>query len=143
MFFVVQPTPPPGQVPPERHLSIQQPLDAGRVVLDAAVPDDVLRDHGRLRHLPPAPAPLDGAARRRFVLDQLRERVDNAPRYLRVSPEDLPPFVWEFIAAGGPVVFVWADPKTGERIERVVRAVPRDDDRLAEHSRPDRAARRR
>ncbi|MFG2007592.1 hypothetical protein ACGFNF_00770 [Micromonospora sp. NPDC048868] len=128
MFFAVQPALTPGQVPPEHHVSIQRPLDAGRVVLDAAVPDDVLRDHGRLRHLPPAPGHLDGAARHRFTLEHLRGRFEDATSYIRMSPEDLPPFARELLAAAGPVVLVWTDPTTGERVERVVVAVRRDGD---------------
>ncbi|MCX4388559.1 hypothetical protein OG777_16685 [Micromonospora peucetia] len=126
MFFAVRETLPPGQVPPDHHVSIQRPLDAGRVVLDAAVPDDVLRDHGRLRHLPPFPEHLDDPGRHRFVLDHLSGQVDNAACYIRMSPEDLPPFVWELFTAARPVVFVWTDPTTGERVERVVAAVRRD-----------------
>ncbi|MEU4781999.1 hypothetical protein [Micromonospora sp. NPDC023633] len=128
MFFAVQEALAPGEVPPEHHVSIQRPLDAGRVVLDAAVPDDVLRDHGRLRHLPPAPEHLDAPGRHRFVLDHLLGRVDHAASYIRMSPGDLPPFVWELLAAARPVVFGWTDPTTGERVERVVAAVRRDGD---------------
>ncbi|WP_374225585.1 hypothetical protein [Micromonospora sp. C31] len=128
MFFAVQEMLAPGQVPPEHHISIQGPLDASRVVLDAAVPDDVLRDHGRLRHLPPAPAHLDAAGRRRFVLEHLLARIDGAASYVRMSPADLPPFVRALIAAARPVVFAWTDPTTGERVERVVVAVWRDGD---------------
>lgn len=126
MFFAVQESPAaPGRIPPEHHVSIQGPLDAGRVVLDAAVPDDVLRDHGRLRHLPPAPEHLDGLGRHRFALEHLLARVDGATPYIRVPPGDLPPFVWPLFAAGRPVVFVWTDPATGDRVERVVVAVRR------------------
>lgn len=128
MFFAVQPALTPGQVPPEHHVSIQRPLDAGRVVLDAAVPDDVLRDHGRLRHLPPAPAHLDGAARHRFTLEHLRGRFEDATSYIRMPTEDLPPFARELLAAARPVVLVWTDPTTGGRVERVVVAVRRDGD---------------
>ncbi|WP_433386677.1 hypothetical protein [Micromonospora sp. KLBMP9576] len=128
MFFAVRETLPPGGVPPAHHVSIQGPLDAGRVVLDAAVPDDVLRDHGRPRHLPPAPGHLDDAGRRRFVLDHLLAQADSAPSYIRMPPEDLPTFVWALFAAARPVVFAWSDPATGERVERVVVPVPRDGD---------------
>lgn len=128
MFFAVQGMLPPGLVPPGHHVSIQRSLDAGRVVLDAAVPDDVLRDHGRLRHLPPIPAHLDSAGRRRFVLDHLLTQIAAASAYIRMPPEDLPSFVWELFAAGQPVVFVWTDPETGSRVERVVVAVRRGGD---------------
>ncbi|MFV2110947.1 hypothetical protein ACFHW0_01235 [Micromonospora sp. LOL_025] len=128
MFFAVQGMLAPGQVPPDHHVSIQRPLDAGRVVLDAAVPDDVLRDQGRLRHLPPAPEHLDGPGRDRFALAHLLGRVADATSYIRMSPEDLPPFVWELFAAARPVVFVWTDPTTGVRVERVVAAVRRHGD---------------
>ncbi|MEW2377706.1 hypothetical protein AB0883_16615 [Micromonospora sp. NPDC047812] len=128
MFFAVQEMLAPGQVPPDHHVSIQRPLDAGRVVLDAAVPDDVLRDQGSLRHVPPAPEHLDGSARHRFTLEHLLGRVDGATSYIRMPPEDLPPFVWALFAAARPVVFVWTDPTTGAPVERVVAAVRRDGD---------------
>ncbi|MFG1777267.1 hypothetical protein ACGFIG_12665 [Micromonospora sp. NPDC049048] len=128
MFFAVQEERAPGQVPPGHHVSIQAPLDAGRVVLDAAVPDDVLRDQGRLRHLPPAPGHLDAAGRHRFALAHLLARVEGAVSYIRMPPEDLPPFVWELFATAGPVVFAWRDPTTGDRVERVVTAIRRDGD---------------
>ncbi|MCM0676997.1 hypothetical protein NCC78_20230 [Micromonospora phytophila] len=123
MFFAVQGMLPPDLVPAAHHVSIQRALDAGRVVLDAAVPDDVLRDHGRMRHLPPVPEHLDPAGRRRFVLEHLLGQLAAASFYLRIDAEDLPPFVWELFAAAKPVVFVWADPETGDRVERVVVAV--------------------
>ncbi|MEH0971367.1 hypothetical protein V6U77_09570 [Micromonospora sp. CPCC 205546] len=128
MFFAVQGKLAPGQIPPGHHVDIQGPLDAGRVVLDAAVPDDVLREHGPLRHIPPAPGHLDAPGRHRFVLEHLLARVDEAVTYIRMSPADLPPFVRELLATAEPVVFAWTDPTTGERVDRVVTAVRRPGD---------------
>ncbi|MGC5018151.1 hypothetical protein [Micromonospora sp. DT47] len=123
MYFAVQGMLPPDLVPAAHHVSIQHALDRGRVTLDAEVPEDVLREHGRVRRLPPVPEGLDPADRRRFVLDHLLGQVDAASGFIRMAAEDLPPFVWELFAAALPVVFVWADPATGERRERVVVAV--------------------
>jgi hypothetical protein len=59
------------------------------------VPDDVLRDHGRTRHLPPVPDGLDPSGRRQFVLDHLLGQVNAASHYIRMAAEDLPPLVWD------------------------------------------------
>ncbi|MBM0239829.1 hypothetical protein JNW88_26815 [Micromonospora sp. ATA32] len=123
MYFAVQGMLPPALVPAGYHVSIQPAVDGGRAILDAAVPDDVLREYGQASPLPPVPGELDPAGRRRFVLDHLLGQVAAASSYLWLPPEELPAFVWELFAAGRPVVFVWTDPHDGERRERVVVAV--------------------
>ncbi|MFC4019487.1 hypothetical protein ACFOW4_16305 [Micromonospora sp. GCM10011542] len=123
MFFAVQGMLSPTLVPTAQHVSIQRALERGRVVLDAAVPDEVAREHGRLRPVPPIPPGLSPAEQRRFVLEHLLGQVAAATGYISMPADDLPPFVWELFAAARPVVFTWSDPTTGEPVARVVVAV--------------------
>lgn len=126
MYFAVQGMLCAATVPTARHVSVQRPLDQGRVDLDAAVPDHIEQRYGRQRRMPNLPVGLALPHKKKFVLDYLLDQAAAASHYIQMSAEDLPPFVWEWFAEGAAVVFVWRDTASGNEVQRVVVAVWRD-----------------
>ncbi|MCZ7478903.1 hypothetical protein [Micromonospora sp. WMMC273] len=120
MLFAVQAAMPAAMVPRSQWVSIDPPLKAGRVDLNAVVPREVEQRYHRSSQCPPLPEDLDQEGRRRFVYDFMLTQITATAHFIQMQAADLPAFVWEWFAEGMPVVFTWTDPASGTPVERVV-----------------------